>query len=460
MRMFFLDNPIALSFQRWVNIYRGKVSNGMRLWLAILFVFAVVSGQCLYRETKPDWSQWMGNERMGVWHLDVVKDTLVGSDLKKLWEVPVGSGYSGPTVSDGRVYLMDFREDSLSYERIVCLDADTGDLLWVHEYECVYLVGYPTGPRTSVLLHEGRAYSFGTMGDIYCLDAASGKVLWYIDGAHTYDIRLPVWGLSSSPVLENDLLILQLGGSPGACLVALDKDSGEEVWRALDDEASYSTPIMVDQAGQRVLVCWTGDNLVGLNPKTGFVYWKVPYERSRGIMNIASPVYASPYMFLSSFWHGSMLIKLSQDTQEAELIWKRAGRNERITDALHACMSTPVIYGDYVYGIDSYGELRCLELLTGDRIWSDTTLVPYGRWANAHLVTQGDKTWAFNELGELILTKLTPEGFTDLGRVELVKPFKVSPNPRDGVNWAHPAFAGRRIYARSDAALVCYEVVR
>jgi len=457
--MLYSNNPVSL-FRRWFNICRYKKYNGVRYLLAITFFFITVSCQGQQQDMKHEWSQWLGYERLGIWHLDISKDTLVDSDLKKLWEIPVGTGYSGPTVSDGRVYLMDYTTDSPNRERVVCLDADTGELLWIHEYECTYSVGYPTGPRASVLLHEARAYSFGTMGDIYCLDAVNGKVLWYVDGIHTYDIRLPVWGLSASPVLENNLLILQLGGSPGACLVALDKDSGEEVWRALDDEASYSSPIIIDQAGKRVLVCWTGDNLVGLNPETGSMYWKVPYERSGGIINIATPVYASPYIFLSSFWDGSMLISLSQNTQEAELVWKRAGRNERNTDALHACMVTPVIYGDYVYGIDSYGELRCLDLLTGERVWSDTTLVPYGRWANAHLVTQGDKTWAFNELGQLILTKLTPGGYTDLGRVELVKPFKVSPNPRDGVNWAHPAFTGRRIYARSDAMVVCYEVVK
>jgi outer membrane protein assembly factor BamB len=458
--MFYSNNTFALSFQRWTNMLRGKKSLDVFLWLAIMFLFIAGSCQGQQPEAKHDWSQWLGPERLGVWHLDISKDTLVDSDLRKLWEVPVGTGYSGPTVSDGRVYLMDYITVSPNRERVLCLDADNGNILWIHEYECSYSVGYPTGPRASVLLHEGRAYSFGTMGDIYCLDAVTGKVLWYIDGAITFDIRLPVWGLSASPLVENDLLIIQLGGSPDACLVALDKETGEEVWRALDDEASYSAPIVIDQAGKRVLVCWTGDNLVGLNPETGGLYWKVPYERSRGIMNIATPVYASPYIFLSSFWDGSMLISLSQDTQEAELVWKRAGRNERNTDALHACMSTPVIYGDYVYGIDSYGELRCLELLTGDRVWADTTLVPHGRWANAHLVTQGDKTWAFNELGELILAELSQDGFKDLGRVELVKPFKVSPNPREGVNWAHPAFAGRRIYARSDAMLVCYEVVR
>jgi len=153
-----------------------------------------------------------------------------------------------------------------------------------------------------------------------------------------------------------------------------------------------------------------------------------------------------------------MLIKLDQDTQEAKLVWERKGESERYTDALHCCISTPIMQNGYIYGVDSYWEFRCLEMKSGNRVWTDKTLVPYGRWANAHLIQQGNKIWAFNELGELILGRISPEGFTDLGRVELLKPVPVSPNPRGGVNWSHPAFSGRRIYARSDAKLVCFEL--
>jgi outer membrane protein assembly factor BamB len=352
---------------------------------------------------------------------------------------------------------MDYVGDSSKSERVLCIDAATGERLWTHEYPSIYArVGYPTGPRASVLIDEGRAYSFGTMGDLYCLDACTGKVLWQVNGQTDYDIGIPVWGMAASPLVEENLLIVQMGGRPDACIVALDKITGKEAWRALSDNASYSAPIIINQAGKRVLVCWTGDNLAGLDPGTGKVYWKIPFTRRKGIINIATPVYHPPYIFLSSFWDGSMLVRLDEKTRSAELVWSRTGESERNTDALHCCISTPVIREGHVYGVDSYGEFRCLELLTGDRVWTDNTLVPHGRWANAHLVKQGDNFWAFNELGELILCRLTPGGFTDLGRVQLVKPVGVSPNPRGGVNWAHPAFAGRLIYARSDARLVCY----
>jgi len=403
----------------------------------------------------------MGKERKGIWYLDLKKESLRAADLKKIWEVPVGTGYSGPTVYDGRVYLMDYTGGPVKSERVLCFDAATGKEIWSHAYECMYLsVGYPTGPRASVLVEEGRAWSFGTMGNLHCYDAVTGKLIWQVDGLEEYDAGIPVWGLASSPIIFGDMVIVQMGGRPDACMVAFHKETGKEVWRALTDNASYSAPITIEQAGKPVLICWTGDNLAGLDPASGKVYWKIPFKRRKGIINIATPVHDPPYIFLSSFWDGSMLVRLEQDKQDAELVWTRAGESERNTDALHCCISTPLIKDGYVYGVDSYGEFRCLEMLSGDRVWTDSTLVPYSRWANAHLIRQGEKTWAFNELGDLILADLSPEGFRDLGRVRLLDPYRVSPNPRGGVNWAHPAFTGKFIFARSDAQLVCYQVVR
>ena len=432
----------------------------MKSFLLLIIPLLALSCRSQDHVSIHDWPGWMGHDRLGIWHLDLEKESLIPDDLEKIWEVPVGTGYSGPSVSDGRVYVMDYVGDSVNYERVLCFDAETGEQLWIHKYESQYNVGYPTGPRASVLINEGRAYSFGTMGDLYCMDAYTGEVLWSVNGREKYNIRIPVWGLSASPLVEGNQVIIKMGGTPDACLVSFNKVTGKEIWKALSDNASYSSPIVIDQAGKRVLVCWTGDNLAGLDPATGREYWKIPLQRRRGVINIATPVYSPPYIFLSSFYDGSVLVKLDQEKTEADVVWMRAGRSERDTDALHCCISTPVIYGDYVYGVDSYGEFRCLEMLTGDRVWTDSTLVPFGRWANAHLIKQGEKTWAFNELGELILADLTPAGFRDLGRVKIMEPVSASPNPRGGVNWALPAFSGRRIFARSDGLLVCYELIQ
>ena len=402
-----------------------------------------------------EWHQWRGPDRSGTWYNGPAVNFLEEDVIEQVWETGIGSGYSGPTVSGGRVYVMDLHQGS---ERVMCFDAMSGKEAWSFSYPVSYSVGYPTGPRASVIIREGKAYSWGTMGDLYCLEAGSGKELWHVNAVDQYKSRIPIWGLASNPNLVNDKLIVQLGGISGACLVAFSKDTGREIWRALDDEASYSAPLLISQAGTQVLVCWTGESITGLDPQTGKIFWTLPFQPGKMIMNIANPVYDPPYLFLSGFFDGSYLVRLSQETISAELVYHRHGPDEKNTDALHCCISTPLIKDGFVYGIDSYGETRCLDLLTGDRIWEDLSLVPRERWANVHLVRQEDKVWGFNEIGELLLGKFTPEGYQDLGRVKVIETVRISPNPRNGITWAHPAFTGNRIYIRNDAKLICLRV--
>jgi outer membrane protein assembly factor BamB len=310
-----------------------------------------------------------------------------------------------------------------------------------------------------VLVSQGKAYAWGTMGMLHCLDAATGKILWKINALEQYRIILPTWGLASNPILVDRLLIVMVGGSGGACMVAFDKDTGAEVWRSLDEEASYAPPVLIKQAGKEVLVCWTGESISGLRPSTGEVYWRLPFTPLRMIMNVADPVYDPPYLFLSAFFDGSYLLELSQEELSARLVYHRHGESERMTEALHCCISTPIVENGHVYGIGSYGETRCLDLQTGERLWEDLSLVPKGRWANVHLVRRGKQVWGFNERGELLLGQFTPQGYRDLGRVKVIDPVMVSPNPRQGVNWAHPAFAGSRIIVRSDDKIRCLTTV-
>ena len=402
--------------------------------------------------TVPDWPGWRGPDRSGTWYGGPQVRSLEEDQVETLWEAPVGPGYSGPTVSDGMVYVTDYVDGK---ERVLCLDAGNGTELWTHAYPVTYNVGYPTGPRASVLIHGGRAYSWGTMGHLHCFDARTGRIIWQINTAEEYRSRIPTWGMASNPVMAAGNLVVQVGGSDGACLVAFDPVDGSEKWRALDEEASYSAPVLVRQAGREVLVCWTGESITGLDPGSGRIFWSLPFEPRNMIMNVADPVYDPPYLFLSAFFDGSYLVELDEDALSARLAYHRHGKNERETDALHACISTPIIRDGYVYGIDSYGEARCLELKTGERVWEDLSLVSRGRWANVHLVQQGELVWGFNETGELLLGRFTPEGYSGLGRVRVIDPVRISPNPRDGVCWAHPAFSGDRVFLRSDARLVC-----
>ena len=339
---------------------------------------------------------------------------------------------------------------------MLCFDEETGKQLWVHQYECVYEgVGYQAGPRASVVINDGKAWSLGTMGHLFCFNSETGKVLWQRDLNREYQINMPIWGIASTPLIVDDKLIVHVSGSNNACVVAFNKDTGEEIWRNLEDRAGYSAPILIEKNGARVVVNWTEHSLSGLDPENGDIYWRIPWATGMG-MSISTPVLYQDHIFVSAFYSGSLLVSLGDDYTSAKKVWQRSGESERNTDALHCVLNTPVIRGGYIYGVDSYGELRCLEFSTGDRVWEDLTAVETDRWANIHFIQHGDQTWMFNEQGELLITELSPDGFRELSRARLIEPTRKQ--LARGVAWSHPAFANRHVFVRNDERLVCADL--
>ncbi|MEX2112035.1 MAG: PQQ-binding-like beta-propeller repeat protein [Pirellulales bacterium] len=402
-----------------------------------------------------EWPQWRGPQRDGVWREEGLLDKFAADEIKITWRQPISSGYSGPTVSGGRVFVTDRIVEPKQIERVLAFDEKTGQPLWTHTYDCEYVnVGYTAGPRASVTVDGDRAYALGSMGHLFCLDTASGKVLWGKDTNAEYKIRMPIWGIAAAPLVDGDLAIVQIGGE-GACLVAFDKLTGAERWRALNDNASYSAPIIVEQAGKRVLVCWTGDSVAGMNPASGEVYWQHPFKPAKMVINIATPVLEKNRLFFTSFYDGSLMLELKTAELGVEPLWRRSGRDEQHTDSLHSIISTPYLEGDYVYGVDSYGEFRCLDAKTGDRIWESLEPTPKSRWSTVHMVRNGRRMWMFNERGEIVIATLSPQGYTEISRAKLLEPTRVQLGQRGGVCWSHPAYANRHVFARNDEELVC-----
>lgn len=402
-----------------------------------------------------DWPQWRGVDRDGVWHAEGLVDELPAGQIPLQWSVPVGPGYSGPTVADGRVYVSDRQaEGGKQSERILCFDSTSGKPLWVHEYEATYSISYTAGPRASVTIDESKAFSVGAMGHFYCLDAGSGQVLWHRDLNSEYQIALPVWGIAASPLIYGDLVIQQVSGADGACMVAFNKATGEESWKALNERAGYSSPILIKQANQDVLVCWTGESLSGLDPATGKIHWSHKMEPVQMPIGIATPSVDDELLYVSSFYDGSLMVRVPKDEVSSEVVWRAIGRDEKNTIALHSMIGTPIVQDGYVYGFDSYGEMRCLDALTGKRIWEDLTAVPTARWSTVHMVREGERVWMFNERGELLITKLAPAGLTILDRAQLIEPTTTQLRQRGGVCWSHPAFAEKSVFIRNDQRLV------
>jgi outer membrane protein assembly factor BamB len=412
----------------------------------------------IIQETQAeDWPQWRGPQRNGTWQETGLVSQFPQKQLPRMWEVEIGSGYSGPTVANGRVYVMDRLTKPDQVERVLCFDADNGKLIWEHKYPCRYTISYTAGPRASVTIDDGLAYAVGAMGNFSCLNAESGESVWQIDLNQEYRLnendRMPIWGQTCSPLVYEKLVIVQ-AGAEDASVIAFDKKSGKEVWRALSDRGQYSSPVITQQAGHDVLVCWTGASVAGLDPASGKVHWQVAFPVSRMPIGCASPVIDGNRAFFTSFYDGSLMLELSQQELSARQVWKEVGPSEKETKALHSIISTPIILGDYIYGVDSYGELRCLDAKTGARIWEDLTAVPRARWSTIHFVKNDDNVWMFNERGELLITRVSPQGFEEISRASVIEPTTAQLGERGGVCWSHPAFAMRSIFARNDQKLV------
>ncbi len=409
-----------------------------------------------------DWPQWRGPQRDGVWRESGVLESLPEGQLEVKWSVPISSGYGGPTVADGRVYVTDRVVDGREQiERVHCFRAEDGELVWRYNYNCPYVdVSYDAGPRSSVTVFDGRAYSLGTMANFICFDAELGEVLWQKRLLEEYKIKMPSWGITCSPLIYEDFVIVQIGGADGANLVAFDRVTGKESWRALDDPPSYSSPLLIEQAGRKVLVCWTGSRVVGMNPADGKLFWEYAAPPKRFVRNCASPVWSGEYLLCSSFFDGAFVLRVPRDRLVAEEVWRRVGESDKKTDAIHTNVAEPLIQGDHIYGVDSYGEVRCLSLATGERVWESVgELIPRDRWSTMRFYPNGDVVWLFTELGELVIARFSPEGHEELSRTKLIKPTKRQlPSRRNGVCWSSIAFAQKHVFARSDEELVCASV--
>ena len=428
----------------------------MKLSIRFVVVGLLLSSMLQWTSTfADDWPQWRGIARDGKWNETGLLDELPEGQLPLQWSVEIGPGYTGPTVADGRVYVMDKQAEGRSAnERVLCFDSATGQSIWSHTYSADYKISYTAGPRASVTVHDGKAYTVGAMGHFHCLDAKTGKVVWERDLQSEYAIRMPTWGIAASPLVYRNLVIQQVSGAKGACMVAFQLKDGKEVWRALSDRAGYSSPILIQQAGVDVLVCWTGDSLSGLAPKTGKVLWGHPFPPKKEPIGVGDPVLDGDKLFVSSFYDGSLMVRVPKDKLTSEVIWKAIGQDEQHTKALHAMIGTCLLKDGLVFGADSYGEFRCLDAENGNRIWEDLSAVPKARWATIHMVQQADRVWMFNERGELLIAKPSKEGLNIIDRCQLIEPTTQQLGQRGGVCWSHPAYAEKSVFARNDRQLV------
>ena len=418
-----------------------------------------------------DWPQWRGADRLAVWHETGIVEELPDA-LQVAWRTPLRSGYSGPAVADGRIFITDWMEDPDSRtldgtERALALDEETGEVLWTHEWQTSYRmlsVAYAIGPRATPTVDGDRVYVVGGTGRLFCFDVETGRVLWEKDYVAEYDTSVPVWGVVSAPLVDGDRLITVVGGEPDALVVAFDKRTGEELWRAVEvvGEMGYGQPVIYEAGGARQLIVWHAAALVSLDPETGEVYWSEDWEVGAG-MSVATPVRSGDYLLVSQFYNGSLMMRLNADRPAATLLWKGSSRSEMPdqTDGLHALITTPLIIDDHVYGVGSYGELRGLDARTGERVWMSPDMTTQERWGTAFLVRHRDRYFVNNDNGDLMIAQFTPDGYVELDRTKLIDAdgsagIGAGPNRRwdRAINWTHPAYANRHIVQRNNSEIL------
>jgi outer membrane protein assembly factor BamB len=394
-----------------------------------------------------DWPQWRGPNRDGTWRETGILRSFPASGLKIRWRMPVGGGWSSPTIAGHRVFLTDSQfMKPKAIERVLCFDEDSGRSLWTYTYDVDYpdwaFVPSQGGQPTATPCVEGeRCYSVGSTGQVFCLEAKTGKLIW--KRPLDKDFQIPVLSCRGSPLLDGELLILQAGGKPGACVVALNKLTGAIVWKALDEGMSNSSPIVITAGGQRQLIMWTGESLSSLDPATGKLYWREKLVTSNND-SIPTPVVHGNRLLV-----GGLMLELSREKPGAKILWPDT---KSATRRVLSNTSTALFRDNYVYSARMTGELVCLEAATGKQLWMNDKLTAAKNGASVNPTPNGNLTFLFTDEGNLILAELSPAGCREISRAHLIDPT----TPLFGKNhaWVPPAYANGNIYVRSDKELV------
>jgi outer membrane protein assembly factor BamB len=412
-----------------------------------------------------DWPEIRGRGRLGVWTETGIVEQFPAAGLNVLWRTPIKAGFSGPSVANGRVFVMDFTASGplRGVERALALDERTGKVLWSQEWPVDYRgMMYAYGPRATPTADGDRVYFAGADGKLFCLNASTGTILWKKDYVLDYGADRSQWkwdwGFASSPIVDGSRLIALVGGRPDAKVVAFDKLTGKEIWRALpsDTDLGVAQPIIISAGGARQLIIWYPGAVVSLDPATGRQYWEQP-SKVGASMTVPTPVLSGSLLFFTNFYNGGLMLDLDQEKPAATVLWKGKSESEIETDGLHGVITTPAIIGDHIYGLCSYGQFRCLVARTGQRVWeSQAVTKEHARWASGLIVTHGRRLFINNDRGELIIVDPSPDGYREVSRTALLKPTSAPGNRRElgAVNWSYPAYANRHIYARNDEEII------
>lgn len=399
----------------------------MRRSTVCLTVMAGVIAATFVGATRAeDWPHWRGPNHDGV---SASKGFQPAWSEKPpvLWDVPIGSAFSGISIVDGKAYTCGTRNEQQVLFRI---DVETGNIDWQTPFERQYPDGQGgDGTRATPTVHEGRVYILGGWGKLACFDANDGKEIW----SRTLCAK-PRWGYSGSVLIENDLAIVSAGGEDGP-LLAMDKSSGVTRWKCGDDPIGYATPYPFTLKGKRYIAAFLGKSIIIAWSETGHVVWSAPWETSYDI-NAASPIFDRTYLFYSSgYRHGARLVKLlpAKDKLEIREVWENS--------SIRAKFQSPVLYEGHLYTSDEVG-LKCVQFPTGEEKWEKRGI------KHGTVVVADGYLIVLTEFGKLMIARATPAGFEPKTELQVL----------EGRCWTVPTLCDNRLYLRNLERVICLDL--
>ena len=379
------------------------------------------------------WTNFRGPRRDGKYDEASVATNWPAKGLPVLWKQPVGVGHASFAVADGKAYTIEQRRNQ---EVVAAYDINTGRELWTQKWNAEYTDSTGDGPRATPTWDQGRVYALGATGELRCLDASNGAVVWGNNILKDNQASNLQWAQSASPLIVDDKVVVLPGGKGGKSVVAYNKMTGAPVWKSLDDIQAYVSPMLVELAGRRQIIVVSSYRVVGLAPENGKLLWSHPWETDMGI-NVSQPIVVDKNRFFisSGYGKGAALVEVkgSGDSFTASTIWENKNMKNKFNSS--------VLHNGYVYGLDE-GILVCLDVNTGERKWKD------GRYGYGQIILAGNHLIVTSDKGEVALVKASPDGYSEVARFAAL----------EGQTWNYPAIASGRLLVRNSNEMAAYDI--
>ncbi len=414
-----------------------KPLSSSRTLLAFMLLFGVgifLSSMRSSANPTDEWPQWLGPNRDGISTATGLLKSWPESGPKILWRIPLGEGYGGIAVAQGRALAMFSQGPD---EFLICLEAATGKEAWRVRMDSTYKDTNGNGPRSTPTIENGVVYALGGRGQFMAVQLKDGKKIWGHDVRREFNSFGPSdGGFATSPLIEGEKLLLEAGGA-GHAFMAFDKKTGKVLWHVESDSSAFSSPVAINFNGTRQIIFFSALGGVALAPENGKVYWRMPWITSYNV-NAATPLFIPPdRVFLSSGYDvGAVMLRLRPqgDASTAEELWR--------SKSFQNIWATSIVRGEFMYGFDK-GTLKCINLNTAEEKWAQRGFGTGALlFADGHLIVLGDK-------GKLALVEATPAAFVE----------KASAQIMEGRCLTVPALARGKLFVRNAKEMVCVNLM-